>query len=99
MTPPQAPARSEQTRTRHNDAVGRLELDTLTKTFDGTSAAAVDGVSLDVQPGEFITLLGPSGCGKTTTLRIVAGFETATSGRLRLDGRSIDGLLPQRRQM
>jgi iron(III) transport system ATP-binding protein len=56
-------------------------------------------VSLSVAPGEFITLLGPSGCGKTTTLRIVAGFESGTSGDLRLDGRSISATPPQKRQM
>ncbi|GAA1029785.1 ABC transporter ATP-binding protein [Virgisporangium ochraceum] len=81
--------------------VGRLELDGLTKTFASASGevTAVDDVTLDVRPGEFITLLGPSGCGKTTTLRIVAGFETATAGHIRLDGASIDRLPPQRRTM
>ncbi|WP_367129507.1 ABC transporter ATP-binding protein [Saccharothrix sp. HUAS TT1] len=80
---------------------GHLRLDALTKRFTGRSGSvtAVDGVSLDVRPGEFITLLGPSGCGKTTTLRMVAGFEDATSGRVLLDGRVIDDLPPQRRPM
>ncbi|MEV0130604.1 ABC transporter ATP-binding protein [Dactylosporangium sp. NPDC050688] len=85
---------------RRTDA-GRLRLDRLTKTFPGRSAAvtAVDDVTLDVDPGEFITLLGPSGCGKTTTLRIVAGFEAATSGHVLLDGAPIDHVPPQRRTM
>jgi iron(III) transport system ATP-binding protein len=80
---------------------GRLQLDRLTKTFTSGSGAvtAVDDVTLDVRPGEFITLLGPSGCGKTTTLRIVAGFETASSGHIRLDGAFIDRTPPQRRTM
>jgi iron(III) transport system ATP-binding protein len=80
---------------------GRLRLDRLTKTFPSQSAGvtAVDDVTLDVNPGEFITLLGPSGCGKTTTLRIVAGFETATSGHVLLDGAPIDHVPPQRRTM
>ena len=42
---------------------------------------AVDGIDLDMPPGEFFTMLGPSGCGKTTTLRMIAGFERPTSGR------------------
>jgi iron(III) transport system ATP-binding protein len=80
---------------------GRLRLDGLTKTFmnRGTLVTAVDGVTLDIAAGEFITLLGPSGCGKTTTLRIVAGFETATSGSVHLDEQPIDGVPPQRREM
>ncbi|MBB5874172.1 iron(III) transport system ATP-binding protein [Allocatelliglobosispora scoriae] len=80
---------------------GRLQLDALTKQFTGRSGTvtAVDHVSLDVAPGEFITLLGPSGCGKTTTLRIVAGFEESSSGRIRLDGSYIDDMPPQRRPM
>jgi iron(III) transport system ATP-binding protein len=77
---------------------GRVSLDRLTKTF-APDVTAVDAVSLDVQPGEFITLLGPSGCGKTTTLRIVAGFETASAGRVLLDDAPIDHVPPQRRPM
>ncbi|GAA3822106.1 ABC transporter ATP-binding protein [Streptomyces phyllanthi] len=80
---------------------GHLRLDALTKRFTGRSGTvtAVDRVSLDVEPGEFITLLGPSGCGKTTTLRMVAGFEDSSSGSILLDGRAIDGIPPQRRPM
>jgi iron(III) transport system ATP-binding protein len=85
---------------------GRLRLDRLTKTFPARpgrrapgGVTAVDNVTLDVEPGEFITLLGPSGCGKTTTLRIVAGFEAASDGRVLLDGEPIDHLPPQRRPM
>ena len=58
---------------------------------------AVDNVSIDIQPGEFVTLLGPSGCGKTTTLRMIAGFEKPTSGEIRLDGRAINELPPDKR--
>ncbi|MFD1545846.1 ABC transporter ATP-binding protein [Nonomuraea guangzhouensis] len=81
---------------------GRLCLDSLTKAFTPQGrepVVAVDSVSLEVAPGEFITLLGPSGCGKTTTLRIVAGLEEASSGHVRLDGDTIDHLPPQRRPM
>lgn len=72
-----------------------LKLEQLTKRFGETSA--VDDVSLDVGDGEFITLLGPSGCGKTTTLRMVAGFETPTAGRIMLRDRDITSLPPQKR--
>ncbi|BCJ49871.1 ABC transporter ATP-binding protein [Actinoplanes sp. NBRC 14428] len=99
MTMTHAPG--ELTPPKDRAEAGALRLDRLTKTFTSRSASvtAVDDVSLDVRPGEFITLLGPSGCGKTTTLRIVAGFETATSGGIQLDGAPIDRTPPQRRAM
>jgi iron(III) transport system ATP-binding protein len=80
---------------------GALQLIDVTKEFSSRreSVRAVDRISLDIEPGEFITLLGPSGCGKTTTLRVVAGFETATSGHVRLDGRGIERTPPQHRRM
>ncbi len=53
------------------------------------SVAALDGVSLDIADGEFVTLLGPSGCGKTTLLRIVAGFERPGRGRVLLAGEDV----------
>ncbi|MEU1395500.1 ABC transporter ATP-binding protein [Micromonospora zamorensis] len=86
---------------RGEASTGRLQLDALTKRFRSRTGdvTAVDNVSLDVLPGEFITLLGPSGCGKTTTLRMVAGFEDATSGSILLDGKAIDDMPPQRRPM
>ena len=55
---------------------GHVKLESLTKRFD--QAVAVDDISLEIQAGEFFSLLGPSGCGKTTTLRMVAGFEPPT---------------------
>ena len=57
-----------------------LTLENIHKAFDGTKV--LDGISLSVLPGQFITLLGPSGCGKTTTLRIIAGLETPDEGRV-----------------
>jgi putative spermidine/putrescine transport system ATP-binding protein len=60
---------------------------------------AVDDVSFDVAPGEFVTLLGPSGSGKTTTLRIIAGFTRPDAGRVVLDGRNLTGVAPYKRDI
>ena len=61
------------------------------------AVAALDDVSLTVDPGEFFALLGPSGCGKTTLMRLVAGFETPDSGRVTLAGQDLAGAPPHRR--
>ncbi len=58
---------------------------------------AVDGLDLDLDAGEFFTLLGPSGCGKTTTLRMIAGFEQPSEGSIRIEGTDVAGLPPHRR--
>ena len=58
---------------------------------------AVDDVSLDIYRGEFFALLGPSGCGKTTLLRMLAGFETPTAGRIEIDGQDMAGVPPYAR--
>jgi spermidine/putrescine transport system ATP-binding protein len=76
---------------------GHVKLESLTKRFD--QAAAVQDISLEIQAGEFFSLLGPSGCGKTTTLRMVAGFEPPTSGKILLDGVDVAGLPPHRRNV
>ena len=60
---------------------------------------AVQDVSMELAAGEFFALLGPSGCGKSTLLRMLAGFETPTSGDIRLDGESLLGLPPERRPL
>ena len=60
-------------------------------------AMAVEGVSLDIRPGELVALLGPSGCGKTTLLRIVAGLVSQSGGSVRLDGEVVDCLPPNER--
>ncbi len=59
--------------------------------------AAVDDLTLDIWPGEFFALLGPSGCGKTTLLRMLAGFESPSAGRILLDGEDIGAVPPHRR--
>jgi len=60
---------------------------------------AVDGISLAIAKGEFVTLLGPSGCGKTTTLRLIAGFLRPSEGRIAMNGRHIESLPPHRREI
>ncbi len=73
-------------------AGGSIELCGLTKRF---GEIAVDNIDLTVASGEFFSLLGPSGCGKTTTLRLIAGFEQPTSGRILLDGVDVSGAPPR----
>ena len=58
---------------------------------------AVNNVSLDIEPGSFVTLLGPSGCGKTTTLRMIAGFESPDAGEIYLGEKKINALMPNKR--
>ena len=65
-----------------------LQADHLTKLFDG-QLPAVNDITLTVKPGEFLTLLGPSGSGKTTMLRLLAGFERPTSGRIQIGPRIV----------
>ncbi|MGB5557724.1 MAG: ABC transporter ATP-binding protein [Paracoccaceae bacterium] len=74
-------------------------VDGVTKSFGKGEQAvtALDDVSVTIQPNEFFTLLGPSGCGKTTLLRLIAGFELPTRGRILLDGQEIGHLPPYRR--
>src|SRR5215213_7480021 len=63
---------------------GSISIVGLRKDFD--EVTAVDGIDIEIKPGEFFTLLGPSGCGKTTTLRLLAGFEQPTAGQILIDG-------------
>ncbi len=76
---------------------GRIELVDLCKRYGSSEPPAVDHVTIDIEPGEFITLLGPSGSGKTTTLNMIVGFTTPTSGGIRLNGRDISKLPPHKR--
>ena len=70
-----------------------LQIQDVVKDFGG-GAVAVNHVSIDIAKGEIFALLGSSGCGKTTLLRMLAGFETPTSGRIVLEGRDIAGMAP-----
>src|ERR1700744_3216012 len=76
---------------------GHVKLDSRTKRF--AQATAVDEISVEIQAGEFFSLLGPSGCGKTTTLRMVAGFEPPPAGKIMLDGADVAKLPPHRRNV
>jgi spermidine/putrescine transport system ATP-binding protein len=78
-------------------AVGQVQIVDLVKHF--AEVAAVDGINLDVAGGEFFSLLGPSGCGKTTTLRLIAGFEQPTEGKVILDGRDVAHTPPHKRNV
>ena len=76
---------------------GIVRLVELTKHFEGHTV--LDQINLTVRKNEFLTLLGPSGCGKTTTLRLIAGFETPSGGKILFDGEDISQMPPYRRRV
>lgn len=76
---------------------GAVVLDRISKRYG--DQLAVDDLSLNIEPGEFISLLGPSGCGKTTTLRMIAGFEEPDAGDIRVSGSTVLGTPPYRRDV
>jgi spermidine/putrescine transport system ATP-binding protein len=76
---------------------GAIELVQLRKQFG--EVAAVDGIDVSIEAGEFFSLLGPSGCGKTTTLRLIAGFERPDEGKILLDGADMAATPPHRRRV
>src|SRR5438034_7422948 len=78
--------------------MAQVVLDHVTKVFDD-QVMAVDDLTLTVGDGEFIILVGPSGCGKTTALRMLAGLEKVTSGRIAIDGRVINDVSPRDRDI
>ena len=78
--------------------MAQVTLQNMTKTYPN-GFQAVKGVNVDIKAGEFIALLGPSGCGKTTTLRMVAGLESITSGTLLIDGVKVNDISPRDRNV
>jgi spermidine/putrescine transport system ATP-binding protein len=82
-------------------ALPAIELSGVVKEFQarGEVITAVAGIDLDIGEGEFFSLLGPSGCGKTTTMRMVAGFEEPTQGVIRLHGRDVTNVPPNKRDV
>ena len=80
-----------------NGENGEVRLEELPKDFGDVTA--VESIDLHMPPGEFFTMVGPSGCGKTTTLRMIAGFERPTSGRILLDGADVAQTPPHKRNV
>jgi multiple sugar transport system ATP-binding protein len=74
-----------------------VQLDGITKSFGAVNV--LSPLSLDIEKGEFVVLVGPSGCGKTTTLRILAGLETASAGRVSINGRDVTDVRPGERDV
>src|SRR5262245_8209447 len=75
-----------------------IEISSLSKSY-GAGARALEGVDLDVAPGELLALVGPSGSGKTTLLRLIAGLETPTTGSIRVGGKNLAGVPPHKRNV
>ena len=74
-----------------------IEIDDVSKVFG--DYVAVDHADFTITEGEFFSMLGPSGCGKTTTLRMIAGFETPSSGAIRLEGHDVSRVPPHKRDV
>src|SRR6186713_2042389 len=80
---------------RYARAVTHIRIEALTKTYGSTHA--LDEIDLEIRSGELFFLLGPSGCGKTTLLRLIAGLQIPTSGRILFDGRDVTAVETQKR--
>src|ERR687894_34573 len=87
MMPSVLPSTRSRRRRAAATIAARLTLEGVSRRFGRVTA--LDGVDLDVEPGEIVSLLGHSGCGKTTLLRIAAGVEVPSAGRVLIDGREV----------
>jgi ABC-type Fe3+/spermidine/putrescine transport system ATPase subunit len=76
-----------------------IVLKNVSKTFDNGKVLAVDNVSVRIEDGEYVFLIGPTGCGKTTTLRMIAGLEEPSKGTVLIDGKDVEGIPPEDRDM
>lgn len=76
-----------------------IELVNVTKTFNEGKVLAVNNITLKIKDGDYVFLLGPTGCGKTTTLRMIAGLENPTKGKVLIDGKNVEGIRPEDRDM
>ena len=76
-----------------------ISISGLTKRYTEDGQAALSSLDLDVGDGEMLVLVGPSGCGKSTALRLVAGLEEPTGGRIELGGKDLTGVAPQHRDV
>ena len=74
-----------------------IEIDNVTKAYQNT--VVIEGLSATINPGEFFTLLGPSGCGKTTLLRMIIGFNSIEAGEIRVDGKRVNDIPTNKRNM
>lgn len=82
-----------------NNFAPALELSGVTRLFGGGAVRAVDDVSLNIHPGEIVSILGPSGCGKTTTMRLIAGLDKPTGGEIKVFGKNVVGQAPHQRNV
>ena len=73
--------------------------DAATRTYPGNPTPAVDALDIDIADGEFLVLVGPSGCGKSTSLRMLAGLEEVTSGRILIGDQDVTGATPKERDI
>ena len=98
MLPPQGVCNSLFSEKRGGNTVSvSIHIDNVVKKYGDHTV--IDGLSLDVRPGEFFTLLGPSGCGKTTLLRMIIGFNSIEGGEIRIGDRRINDVPPNQRNM
>lgn len=87
-----------QTKLNHNqDSIGGVKLEEINLSYGKNHV--LKGIDLEIKHGEFFAFLGPSGCGKTTILRLIAGFETAQSGRVIIGDKDVSGLPPWKREL